>query len=157
MEIKQREFKDRSPYYGGLLETTFIQYEVRYKCYKKFVISVFQELTEEKIEKIILKRIKAKDECVEFDFIYIPVYLFKSIFKNLLNKKPKQEVSEEKKISIELNLRNKGFVKDGSFYRKDSTCIDLSNNTIWHDGISKVKSMFDLNDLDIFINNFSRI
>lgn len=122
-------------------------YEIRYKCYKKlYIVDNPRPLDNKTIESRVLKF-----EHHEIDWSYL--FSFNWLFK----KKTKQEISEEKKISVELNLRNKGFVKDGSFYRKDFTCIDLSNNTIWHDGMSNVKSMSDLNDLDIFINNFSRI
>jgi hypothetical protein len=132
MEIKLIEIKD------GLK-----CYEIRFKYYKKFFCSTNIELTESIFHRM--------DKALIIDWSYLPIYFYKKLF----NKKAKQVTkSIEDNISVEKMLRNKGFVQVGDIYENGFTCIDLKNNNIWHKGISKVKTKFELYDIDIYINNF---
>ena len=120
-------------------------YEVRYRFYKIVYFSKCNKLTEDSISKLVTNFTNHK-----IDWKYLPIYLFKSLFK----KKQVDAIQKEKSINIELFLRNKGFTQMGDIYENGFTCIDLKNKTIWHKGISKVKTKFALDDIDIYIRSF---
>jgi hypothetical protein len=133
MEIKEE--KKEGYYY----------YKVRYKFYKIVYFNKFNKLNEDCISNIVSNFVNLK-----IDWKYLPIYLLKSLFK----KKKVDAIQKEKSINIEVFLRNKGFTQMGDIYENGFTCVDLNNKTIWHKGISKVKTKFALDDIDIYINNF---